>query len=256
MSGCAHISRIRPHPSNVRDDLGDLTELTDSIKAQGILQPIVVQPDPRTHGYYVVLAGHRRLAAAKLAGFEEVPISVREAAGPAKAIEVMLVENCQRADLNPMDKAEAMGKLRDHGYSQTAIAKAIGLTGSTVSYYLSLLELDAKSRERVRASEVSAATAIAAVRGTRKRQRKKRGDAPMGARWEPDYLNGTHPLARKAEAMCRARDHTMRRRIGKVACGQCWETAIRSDEQLVQRVSANGDHLTVPFRPPVAAVTG
>jgi ParB family chromosome partitioning protein len=249
MSDFAHVSRIRPHPSNVRDDLGDLTELADSIRSQGILQPIVVQPDPKARGHFIVLGGHRRLAAAKLAGLDEVPVVVREAAGAAKAIEVMLVENCQRADLNPMDKAEAMGKLRDHGYSQAAIAKAIGLSAQTVSSSLALLELDGPSRERVRSSQVAASTAIAAVRGTRKRQRRARGNAPMGARWEPDFLNATHPLARKADAMCRAREHTMRRRIGKVACGQCWETVIRQDEQIAVRVAAADDQRGAALRP-------
>jgi ParB family transcriptional regulator, chromosome partitioning protein len=256
VSDFASVLRIDPHPSNVRDDLGDLADLAESIRSQGILQPIIVQPNPRKHGCYVVLGGHRRLAAAKLAGLDEVPIVVREAAGAAKAIEVMLVENCQRADLNPMDKAEAIGQLRKHGYSQTAIGRAIGLSGATVSYYLSLLELDGPSRERVRASEVSAAMAIAAVRGTRKRRRKKSGAAPMGARWEPDYLNATHPLARKADAMCRAREHTMRRRIGKVACGQCWETVIRQDEQLAQRVAGNGHDTSNPAVPVPFKTTG
>lgn len=231
------VYRIDPHPANVREDLGDVTDLVASIEAQGVLQPLVVQPAPGRPGRYVILAGHRRFAAAKKAGLEEVPVVVREQAGPAKAIEVMLVENCQRSDLNPMDKAVAMGKLRTLGYTQSRIARSVGLSDATVSYYLSLLELDAGSQERVRSSEVSAATAVAAVRGFRAKRRKKSGGAPMGPVWEPDFLCTTHPLARKAGALCAAREHTARRRIGKVACGQCWETVIRQDEQVVVRMS-------------------
>ena len=115
MADFLHVLRIDPHPANVRASLGDLTELAASIEAHGILQPIVVQPNPRKHGNFVVLGGHRRLAAAKLAGLEKVPVVIHELAGRDKAIAVMLVENCKRADLKPMEKAEAMGELRDHG---------------------------------------------------------------------------------------------------------------------------------------------
>ncbi len=57
------VTRIRPHPANVREHLGDLTDLVASIRAQGILQPLVVQPDPKRHGCYIILAGHRRYEA-------------------------------------------------------------------------------------------------------------------------------------------------------------------------------------------------
>lgn len=233
-----HILRIEPHPGNIRADLGDVTELADSIREQGILQPLIVEPKPGSPGRYILLAGHRRHAAAQLAGLIEVPIVVTAQRGPGHAIEVMLVENCQRRDLGPVEKAEAMGRLRDlHHYSQARIARAIGLSQSTVTYYLSLLELSAASREKVRAGDLPMGDAIAAVRRTRKRQRKAAGGAPVGAEWEPDHFTGKHPLARKAAALCEAREHTMRRRIGRVACGQCWETVIRQDEQLVQALA-------------------
>ncbi len=238
MSDLCHVLRIEPHPANVRGDLGDLGELADSIRVQGILQPIVVQPKPGTSGRYVILAGHRRYAAARLAGLAEVPVVIRENAGPARAIEVMLVENCQRTDLGAVDKAEAMAALRNHGYTATKIARAVGCSVPAVAYYLSLLDLDAASLERVRAGQVSAADAVQAVRRTRQARRRKRGEKPMGAAWEPDHFGARHPLARKAAAMCEGRQHTMRRRIGKVACGQCWETVIRRDEQLVTRIAA------------------
>ena len=204
-------------------------------KSDGVWPGIVVQPNPRKHGNFVVLGGHRRLAAAKLAGLEKVPVVIHELAGRDKAIAVMLVENCQRADLNPMDKAEAMGELRDLGYTQARIAQATGLSSATVSYYLSLLQLDDQARNRVRSSDVSAATAVAAVRGFRAKQRKRQGKPAIGPVWEPDFLCATHPLARKASHLCAAREHTARRRIGKVACGQCWETVIRQDEQIAVR---------------------
>jgi ParB family chromosome partitioning protein len=128
-----------------------------------------------------------------------------------------------------------MGALRNHGRTAAQIARRTGLSDATVGYYLSLLELDDDARKRVRDGHIPVGEAIAAVRRVRARQRQRRGAPRQGAVWEPDHLDARHPLARKANAMCDAREHTMRRRIGKVACGQCWETVIRQDEQLAVR---------------------
>src|SRR5450755_4489282 len=79
-----HVSRITPHSANIREELGDLTELAASIRIHGIVQPLAVQPHPARPGRYQLLAGHRRLAAAKLARLEMVPCVIRRtAAEPA-----------------------------------------------------------------------------------------------------------------------------------------------------------------------------
>jgi ParB family transcriptional regulator, chromosome partitioning protein len=228
--GFAHVLRIDPHPANVRDDLGDLTGLAASIREHGIVQPLVVQPNPRRPGAFIVVAGHRRLAAAKLAGLDEVPVSIRAAAGPGNAIELMLVENCQRSDLNPMEKAEAMGRLRAHGYTAARIAKATGLTISTISYYLSLLVLDAASRELVRDGQVKAAEAVTAVRSVRASDRRSAGKPRRRASVAAPHFGKKHRLAQTAGALCRAASHTAGKLPGGVACGPCWEEAIRDDE--------------------------
>jgi ParB family transcriptional regulator, chromosome partitioning protein len=235
MTSHVHISRLREHPANIREDLGDLTELAASIAAQGILQPLAVQPHPDIPDAYQVIAGHRRLAAARLTSLQQIPVVIRRPAGTAGALEVMLVENCMRRDLGPVEKAEAMGTLRNHGLAAADIARRTGLSDATVSYYLSLLELDDDARTQVRDGRIPVGQAIAAVRRVRARQRSGRGKRHQGAVWEPDHLDGRHPLARKAHAMCEARAHTMRRRLGKIACGECWETVIREDERLVTR---------------------
>lgn len=227
-----HVSRIRPHPDNVREDLGDISGLAASIKKHGILQPIVVEQQPPGSGQYVIIAGHRRYAAARRAGLDMVPVTFRDT-GQAQPEELMLVENLQRADLNPMDKAEAMGALRKKGYTVARIAESVGLSDATVYNYLSLLELDGTSRAKIREGNLSAADALSGIRRVRSRNRKREGRAPMGGpAWEPDHFTGQHPLARKAKALCEAREHSMRRRVGKVACGQCWETVIRADERI------------------------
>lgn len=230
-----HVSRMRPHPGNVRDDLGDLSGLVASIRAHGILQPIVVEDQPLGGGQFQIIAGHRRYAAARRAGLDMVPVVFAKTAEGTEPEELMLVENLQRADLNPMDKAEAMGKLRKKGYSASRIASSIGLSEPTIYQYLTLLTLDEASRRKIREGEVSASTAMGAIRETRKRQRKREGKPQMGpGEWEADHFTAQHPLAKKARALCDAREHTMRRRVGKTgACGQCIETVIRADERTV-----------------------
>jgi ParB/RepB/Spo0J family partition protein len=236
-----HVSRIHPHPDNIREDLGDITDMVASVKAHGILQPLVVEVHPELPGVYQLLAGHRRLAAAKRAKLDQVPVMIR-AGNASEPEELMLVENCQRADLNPMDKAEAMGKLRAKGYANVRIARSIGMSDATVGYYLSLLDLDVKSQEAVRRGDLSAGDAVGAVRRVRAKSRKQDGKPAVGPVWEPDHFTAQHPLARKARALCDARGHSNRRRIGKMgACGECTETVIRADERTVVLAMAQQD---------------
>lgn len=232
------VHAIEPHPANIRAQLGDLTELADSIRAHNILQPLVVARHPSRPSGYQLLAGHRRMAAAQLAGLTAVPVVIRGDVDAGTAIELMLIENCHREGLTPMEKAEAFGKLRNCGLSQTQIAKRTGFHLASVNHYLALLDLDEASQEKVRSGELKVGDAIAAVRATRQKARKQEGRTADWT-WEPEYLAKTHPLAKKAKKLCEAREHTMRRRIGKTACGQCWETVIRADEQVVMRASAN-----------------
>jgi ParB family chromosome partitioning protein len=226
-------SRIRPGPANARESLGDLSELAASIKVHGILQPIVVQPHPQFLGMFLILAGHRRFAAAKTAGLDEVPIVIREKAGPAKAIQVSLVENLQRADLNPMERAEGLGRLRDMGMTGRQIAAAIGQGESSVSMYLTMLELPETARVKIRNGEVNRADAVREARSIRAKSGRQRLGAPVGsasAACAALHFTGGHPLAASARHMCDTEGHPLKRRIGKVACGQCWEAVIRMDE--------------------------
>jgi ParB family chromosome partitioning protein len=207
--------------------------------AHGILQPLVVEPMPGMPGHWRIVGGHRRLAAAKAAGLKQVPITIREP-GQGEPEELMLIENCHRRDLSIMDKAEAMGSLKSKGYSVARIAKSTGFAEATVYSYTALLDLDNRTRAMVREGRLSAADALAGVRAARKRKRKRDGRLEVGPLWEPDHLTSAHQLARKARALCNAREHTARRRIGKVACGQCWETVIREDERTVKATLSDG----------------
>lgn len=238
------IAVIEPHPANIRESLGDLDELARSIREQGILQPLLVQPHPSRPGRFRLLAGHRRFDAAQLAGLTAVPVIVRDGVDENAALELMLVENCQRRELNAMERAEALGALLHRGYSQPDIARRTGMSVSWVNYYVALLDLDDASRELVRSGDLAVTKAITAIRQTRARTRKKAG-SKADFSWEPDHFTTNHPLAKRARAYCDAREHTMRRRLGSVACGQCWETAIRLDERrVIEAEDADADDAT------------
>src|SRR4051794_19119536 len=117
------------HQQNVRKDVGDVTELAASIRQHGLVQPIVVTEHPRYEGKYLILAGHRRAAAAATIPLEQVACIIRHDAGVAEDhIALMLVENMQRQNLSPVEKARAMRRLIDHGLSQSEIARRLGTT--------------------------------------------------------------------------------------------------------------------------------
>lgn len=121
-----------------------LQELADSIKRYGVLQPIVVTPGER--GHFHIVAGERRWRACQLAGLHEVPIIIRETQDKER-LEVALVENLQRAELNPIEEALAFQELIDtHAYTQEAVANRVGKDRSSISNALRLLRLPEKVR--------------------------------------------------------------------------------------------------------------
>ncbi|MEQ1501653.1 MAG: ParB/RepB/Spo0J family partition protein [Myxococcota bacterium] len=135
------IDEIRPNPEQPRElfDKDALGELAASITAYGILSPLIVR---RSEGRYIVIAGERRLRAAALAGLKEVPVVVREADAPSRQLELALVENLQRADLDPIESARGFQRLIDeYGYTQDQVASSVGKDRSTVANAVRLLKL-------------------------------------------------------------------------------------------------------------------
>lgn len=134
------LTQIRPNPRQPRHHLDEraLQELETSIRAQGILQPLLVRP---VDGAYELVAGERRFVAARRAGLDRVPVVVREISDD-RVLEASLVENLQREDLDPID--EALGYqalLEDLGYTQERIAERVGKDRTTVANSLRLLTL-------------------------------------------------------------------------------------------------------------------
>jgi len=117
-----------------------LQELADSIKEKGIIQPLVVVSN--SDGTYSLIAGERRLRASKLIGLENVPVILREVSGDDELLELALIENVQRQDLNPIEEAQAYEKLiKIFSYTQEQAAERVGKKRSTVTNRLRLLQL-------------------------------------------------------------------------------------------------------------------
>ena len=146
------IDNLYKHPHNPRKDLGDLTELADSIKESGVLQNLtVVQMDEEN---YRIIIGHRRAAAAKKAGLTHLPCAVVEMDEPTQ-MATMLLENLQRSDLSVIEQAEGFQMMFDLGESMEDVTKKTGFSESTVRRRVKLLELDRDELNKSMAKKIS-----------------------------------------------------------------------------------------------------
>ncbi|HET7880569.1 MAG TPA: ParB/RepB/Spo0J family partition protein, partial [Acetobacteraceae bacterium] len=157
------IDLLEPNPFQPRTtmDTGALEELTQSIRARGVLQPLLVRPHPSAEDRYQIVAGERRWRAAGSAGLHDVPALVQTMTD-TEAAAVALVENLQRQDLNAMDEAEGYHRLLDQfGLTQDALGRAVGKSRSHIANTLRLLNLPQSVKEALRAGEITAGHARA-----------------------------------------------------------------------------------------------
>src|SRR3989338_1991970 len=170
--------KIKSNPYQPRKDFDQeaLKNLSDSIKEHGILQPLLVSriPQKESGGYteYQLVAGERRLLAAKMAGLSQVPVIVRDSTEQEKLV-VALVENVQREDLNALEKAEAYKRLQDEfKFLQKDIAQMIGKSRESVANTLRLLDLPLEIKDGLRENKISEghARAILAVQDSEKQK--------------------------------------------------------------------------------------
>jgi len=140
------IEKIRPNPDQPRRHIedGSLEGLAKSIKEKGVLQPLVVR---EANGGYMLIVGERRWRAAQKAGLKAIPVIIKDAS-PEEVLELALVENIQREDLNPIEEAMAYSKLIDElGFTQSQVASRVGRERSTVANFLRLLLLPDYAKE-------------------------------------------------------------------------------------------------------------
>jgi len=138
--------KVRPNPDQPRKTLGDLRELTDSVREKGVLEPLLVRYVPREDTYYII-SGERRYHASKAAGLPEVPCIIK-IADDAETLEIGLIENLQRKDLTPFEEADGLQRLADHfDYTHDDIARKIGRARSSVSETMSLHVIPSEIRK-------------------------------------------------------------------------------------------------------------
>lgn len=207
------LEQLLPHPANPRRDVGDLSELAASIRAHGIQQNLLAVPDPGDPDRYRLVIGHRRHAAAALAGLATVPVRIDPSLTETQQRELMLLENIQRSDLTPVEEADGYQGLLDLGVPVKTIAKHVGRSQQTVRDRLTL----AKSPEAARTAVHDGAATLT--------------DALTLAEFE-----GTVDYPRVAEA------------IGTADFGHAVETARRLVEQrvLLDEVLAVATELGIP----------
>jgi ParB family chromosome partitioning protein len=159
----APIEFLRPNPRNPRKSFreDELDELAASIRERGVIQPVIVRPIPRVADAYEIIAGERRWRAAQRAGLHEIPIVVIDVSD-REALELAIVENVQRADLNALEEANGYAQLgADYKYSHADIARIVGKSRSHVANTLRLIGLPEHSRALLAAGKISAGHARA-----------------------------------------------------------------------------------------------
>ncbi len=187
------LQKVEPNPRQPRRvfDEEELQTLADSIAEHGIVQPLAVRDEG--NGYYMIIAGERRWRAARLAGLDEVPVVVLEA-DDRTVMELALVENLQRQDLNPMEEAEGYRVLmEDYGLTQEQTAERVGKSRPAVANALRLLALPDEVRELVESGALSAGHARAILSLSSEKLQKAAAQKILALRLS----------VRQAEAMCK-----------------------------------------------------
>src|ERR671913_1825155 len=148
------VEQLDPNPEQPRVEIGDLTELTISVKEKGVLEPLLVKPSAQK-GRWMIIAGERRWRAARAAGLREVPCIEMDVDERGVA-EIALIENMQRKDLTAWEEADGLAALcMRFGYTHEDVAKKVGKSRTTVTEALSIANLPEKIREECRRADIN-----------------------------------------------------------------------------------------------------
>ncbi|MBT4830989.1 MAG: ParB/RepB/Spo0J family partition protein [Marinovum sp.] len=159
------IEKIQPNPNQPRRQFteADLADLAASIRAKGVIQPVIVRKSPKTAEMYEIVAGERRWRAAQMVQLHELPVLIREF-NDTEVLEVAIIENIQRADLNPIEEAAGYRQLMDKfGHTQEKLADALGKSRSYIANLLRLLHLPEEVLELLRSGTLTAGHARALI---------------------------------------------------------------------------------------------
>lgn len=159
------VEKVHPNPEQPRRsfDSAQLQELAESIAARGIIQPLIVRANPRREGEYEIVAGERRWRAAQMAQLHEIPVIVR-AFNDTEVLEIAIIENIQRADLNPVEEATGYSQLMHRfGHTQEKLAEVLGKSRSHIANAVRLLTLPEEVLGHLREGRLSAGHARALI---------------------------------------------------------------------------------------------
>jgi len=208
------LAELAPNPEQPREvfDPDELEELTKSIRVHGVLSPLVVRKEG---GKYILIAGERRMRAAGQAGLTEVPVIVREAEDGKVQLELALVENLQRSDLDPIEAARGFNRLKkEYGYTDKDIAAAVGKKRTTITNLIRLLQLPDFALQALRDGKITAghAKALVALKDDEAKLKQvlaRIEDQELNVRQVEAYIQELDRPAAQAPSKPRGRDSRM-----------------------------------------------
>lgn len=241
------IEQLTANPDQPRRSFSPeaLQELADSLKSRGVLQPLIVRPHPQDSGIYQIVAGERRWRAAQMAQLHELPVIIREL-DDTEVLEVAIIENIQRADLNAIEEAASFRQLMDRfGHTQEKLAEALNKSRSHIANLLRLLNLPDTVQDLVKEGRLSAGHARALITSP---------DAALLARKVVEKglsVRETEDLVRKKVEPTTERSKTARQRPEKDADTRALEADLSAHLRMkvsIAHAGMDGGQLTITYR--------
>lgn len=241
------IEQIMANPDQPRRNFEPeaLQELAASLKARGVLQPLIVRPHPKGDGLYQIVAGERRWRAAQMAQLHELPVIVRDL-DDTEVLEVAIIENIQRADLNAIEEAASFRQLMDKfGHTQEKLAEALNKSRSHIANLLRLLSLPDQVQDWLKEGKLSAGHARALVTAPNATQLARRIiDKGLSVRETEQLVRGqTKPQGAKAKSAAAASEKDADTRALEGDLSAHLRMTVR-----IQHVGSEGGHLTITYR--------